>query len=179
MEFVDLKDYEEYYLISKNGIIKSKEKIVNYIDGRNRHYKSKVMKTYMGSDGYERIRLTVNKTSKLYAVHRLLALNFIEPIIGKNYVNHKDENKLNNSLDNLEWVTNQENMLYSSRRGSNPSSTPCIQIKDGIILNEYTSIHEASRQTNISCGNINSVLKGNRNYAGGYQWKYKEGDIND
>lgn len=72
---------------------------------------------YVGGTGYYMISVSKKNKSKPYRVHRLLAETFIENTENKPEVNHKDGNKLNNELSNLEWVTHKENMSHAFRIG--------------------------------------------------------------
>lgn len=98
--FEDLKGYENNYQISNLGNIRSKKSL-------------KVLKFYIHyKEGYKMIELSKNGVSKKHTIHRLLALQFIDNPNNKGCVNHKDGNRLNNSLDNLEWTTNSENIKH-------------------------------------------------------------------
>ena len=85
-------------------------------------------------NGYQMVKLTVNKIKKDYLVHRLVALTFLDNPLNLPQVNHKDKNKLNNSVDNLEWVSVQDNMIHRSKN-------LCTQRKEikqeNIILDEH------------------------------------------
>lgn len=93
-------------------------------------------KTLQGTirNGYQMVKLTVNKIKKDYLVHRLVALTFLDNSLNLPQVNHKDKNKLNNSVDNLEWVSAQDNMIHRSK--SLCTSRKEIKQED-IILNEH------------------------------------------
>ena len=85
-------------------------------------------------NGYQMVKLTVNKIKKDYLVHRLVALTFLDNPLNLPQVNHKDKNKLNNSVDNLEWVSVQDNMIHRSKN----LCTPRKEIKqENIILDEH------------------------------------------
>lgn len=108
-------------------------------------------------------------------VHRLVAMTFIINLNNYNVVNHKDENKQNNCVDNLEWCTQKYNMNYGmcAKKIAKANSKKIIQLdKCGNILNNFSSIIEAERQTKISNGCICDVLHGRRKTAGGYIWQY-------
>lgn len=99
----DIKGFEKLYQISNSGLIQSykrtgsKDKILS--PGKRRGYKS--------------VTLCKENIRKPCNVHRLVALTFIKKIKGKDYVNHKDGNKLNNNVSNLEWVTHKNNLEHS------------------------------------------------------------------
>lgn len=99
-----IKGYEDLYLISKTGRIFSKI--------TNRY------KVFNKSTKYLRIDLYKNGKVKWFSIHRLVALNFIPNPLKKLYVNHKDGNKLNNNVSNLEWVTHAENIQHSYKIGT-------------------------------------------------------------
>lgn len=85
-------------------------------------------------NGYQMVKLTVNKIKKDYLVHRLVALTFLDNPLNLPQVNHKDKNKLNNSVDNLEWVSVQDNMIHRSKN----LCTPRKEIKqENIILDKH------------------------------------------
>ena len=91
-------------------------------------------------------------------------------------INHKDGNKLNNSLDNLEWCTPKYNSQHSWALGiSKPTNEKVVvQLDDNFnSIAEYPSLHEAGRQTGIVWQNISKVCLGLRTKAGGFRWKYK------
>lgn len=176
--------YEGLYDVSSSGEIRS---LFRY---------KRVLKPSVQKNGYATVELFKNKKSKRLLVHRLVALAFIPNPKGLPQVNHKDEDKLNNSASNLEWVTAKENMNYGTRLQRQISSTdytsearkeiarrngksvskPVIQIKDGKILAKYESAKQASRLTGINHAHICECAKGAKFYksAGGYEWKYEE-----
>lgn len=87
------------YKISLNGKVYS----INY---------KKFLKTQINADGYETVQLQNNGIKQDFLVHRLVATGFIQKTENRNYVNHKNGNKLDNNVENLEWVTNSENMKH-------------------------------------------------------------------
>lgn len=103
----------------------------------------KQMKPWQNS-GY----LNVKLNGKHYAVHRLVAEAFLQKEEGKNVVNHKDGNREHNHYTNLEWVTQQENILHSHRElGESPirNYIECELYKNGELIGNYISIKEAIR----------------------------------
>lgn len=172
----DIKDYEGLYQVSNLGRVRSVDRYVNN-NGGVVFLKGKIIQPSFNENGYLIVCLHKNNEGKMCRVHRLVAMAFpdlvdwTEDAKGKPFdeleVNHKDQNKTNNNINNLEWCTSQYNCEYSK-------SKPILQYtKDMVFVAEYKSLHEASRETSINVGNIGAVLKGKRRYAGGYIWKYK------
>lgn len=105
----DVKDYEGKYQVSNLGRVKS---LIYKNNANNRIYKrEKILKLFHDRNGYLRVDLKMGKR-KNAQVHRLVAIAFIDNTYNKPQVNHKDKNKENNKVENLEWVTNGENQLH-------------------------------------------------------------------
>jgi hypothetical protein len=170
-------EYEDKYQDLENEIWK--EVIIKDIDitiygnkkyyvsnlGRFKNSRGVIMDNYkVGDYGYIRIYI-YNKT---YRLHRLIAFAFLENTDNKEQVNHIDGNKLNNRVDNLEWVTNQENQLHKVKTGLGNNFTRKIIQYDLAMneINKYKSIIGASKILNISKSNIAGVLKNKRKTAG-------------
>ena len=109
-------------------------------------------------------------------VHRLVAEAFIPNPDGLPQVNHKDENKLNNDVSNLEWCTNKYNSTYGTtiERSAAHRCKPVIAYKDGIEVKRYGSIKEASCLNGVSTQSIRGALKGKQHTSCGYTWEYAE-----
>ncbi len=110
--------------------------------------------------------LTVRLRGKHRYVHRLVATAFIENSLNLPEVNHKDKNKQNNCVENLEWCTRD----YNAKHGCNK---PVIQVLDGTVITRYTSIVEAETITGVKQSNIVQVCKGRGKTAGGFEWHYE------
>ena len=127
-------------------------------------------------NNYEYVSIYNEKKQKLFLVHRLVALLFIEnnDPINKTIVNHKDGNKTNNNKNNLEWMTCSENTKHAVKNGLLKSfEREVVQYSlDGKFINKFKSIKVASEKTNIGKRNIGKVCKVQRKTAGGYLWKY-------
>ena len=113
----DIKDYPNYE-ISNNGRVKS---IARKTPSKNNiliSRKELILKGYVCNKGYHIVCLyDVNKKMKAFRVHRLVGQVFIENTYNKKQINHKDGNKLNNNVNNLEWCTNQENINHAIKNG--------------------------------------------------------------
>ena len=143
---------------------------------RKKHNK-KILKQQIDKDGYYRVSLFKNKKVFFKPVHRLVAITFVENQLNKPCVNHKDENKLNNCVSNLEWVTVAENNKYGTRtlRSSIKQGKVIEQYSlSGKLINTFHSIREAARKINKSSGNISRCCNGKSNTSYGYVWKFKE-----
>ena len=123
-------------------------------------------------DGYNIVNLWKNKKKKTIKVHRLVAEAFIPNLDNKQYINHKNAIRNDNTIQNLEWCTQKENILHAYKIGSR--QTKRIQqydLKNDLIRN-WSSIKDASQKLKISNGHICSCCKGKRKSAGGFIWKY-------
>jgi hypothetical protein len=139
--------------------------------GRFKNSSGIIMDNYKVNDnGYIRVYI-YNKT---FALHRLIALAFIENTENKEQVNHIDGNKLNNSVMNLEFVTNQENQIHKFKIGLGNNFTRKITQFDLEMnkIKDFDSIVEASKELNIGKSNIRGVLINYRKTAGGFIFKY-------
>jgi hypothetical protein len=133
-EWKDIIGYEGYYQISNLGRVKSFERKVTRIlmggEKTTRIKKEQIIKNLITRGGYYRVNLVVNKTRKYY-VHRLVAIHFIYNPLNKPFVNHLDGNKLNNSIENLEWVSQRENVCHYTK--NKKSSSKYV----GVYRNQY------------------------------------------
>ncbi len=160
---VHIEKYENRYMISNFGNVKNAE--TNY-----------VLSTGNLRSGYRSTTLYNNGKNKAFKVHILVANAFLEKPKNKNkkWVNHKDGNKLNNHIDNLEWVTPRENVIHGFKTGLIKSleRKVCQYTKEGNLIKTFNSIKEAYEETGIRGEGIVKVCRGYRNTAGGYVWKY-------
>jgi len=114
--------------------------------------------------------------NKTYRLHRIVAQTFIDNPENKEQVNHKDGNKVNNCLDNLEWVTNTENQIHKFKTGlGNNFKIPVYQYDlNNNFIQKFDSAGTASKILNIGKPNITGVIYKNRKTAGGFIFKYAE-----
>lgn len=141
--------------------------------GRFKNKKGVIMVNYKPHHtGYIYLRVNIKK----YALHRLVALMFLPNLENKPFVNHKDGDKKNNKLDNLEWVTCSENNFHAHKTGLSKGYTRKI-IQYDLEMNEiskYDKIKDASKYLNISLSCIKDVLKGQQKSSKGFIFKYLE-----
>ena len=131
--------------------------------------------------GYTFVHLQNNSGRKPYRVHRLVAEAFIPNPNNLSEVNHKDENKQNNRIDNLEWCDAKYNVNYGSGHTRSCLSRRVCNTKailqydlDGNLLREFYSISEASRVLDISMGSILDCLKRRTNKSREFVFRYKD-----
>lgn len=109
-EWREIDNYDGRYMVSSHGRVKA----VPFI-GPGCRKKEIVRKLTTDRKGYSRLHLNISRRRKSCLVHRLVAQAFIPMVDGKEHVNHIDGDKLNNRVENLEWVTVSENRLHSCR----------------------------------------------------------------
>ena len=168
-QWLDISGYEGLYQISNFGRVKS-------FYFRN----PRILKPHKVK-GYSNVELYKNKKKKQFYIHRLVMENFC-PIENMNVldVNHKDEDKSNNHISNLEWMTHKDNLNYGSRaekarmkmQGKNSSRSKKVRCVEKNVI--YEALREAERQLGIPATNISKACKGKIKTAGGYHWKYVE-----
>lgn len=146
--------------------------------------KEKFLKGNKIQNGYLQVKLIKNNTVKNYLIHRLVAQAFLENPNNYEIVNHKDEIKTNNKVQNLEWCNVQYNNTYGTKqeRQSKNHSLKCAEVskkkvfqlsKNNVIINKFESVTEASNKTKIKICNISQCALGQRKTAGGYIWRYE------
>ena len=167
----EIDGYEGLYEVSDQGRVK-----------RLKYGKEKILKPWKTHDGYLRVGLRKDCQRKMSLVHRLVADAFIPNPNNLDTINHKDEVKTNNTVGNLEWMSQKDNNNYGTRNKrvseaniNHPSFSKKVQMFDkstGELLATFPSINEAGRVTGINHSNISECCLGNRKSAGGYIWGY-------
>lgn len=167
--FKDISGYEGMYQVSDDGKVIALARAVP--NGKKvLHRKQSVLTPHLrGKNGLDYYAVTLSRKGKpkTFSIHRLVAQAFLPNPDELPEVNHKDENPLNNRVENLEWCTRQYNIDYSK-------SKPVMQIDGEKVVATYKSIKEAGRVTGIKRRGINNVLTGWAKTAGGYKWAYCE-----
>lgn len=173
----DIKGFEGIFRVSNYG------RIMGYprISKDNRYLPPRILKGSLYSNGYLVVKLRFDGLLKRVAIHRLVAETFIHNPNGLPIINHKDENKLNNRADNLEWCTQQYNNNYGTavqRRTEsfvkNNSKAVRQYSLSGELIKEYRSIADAARASGACMSEISSCcnLRDNVISANGFQWRF-------
>ncbi len=170
-----------YYQVSNLGRIKMLEK--KKWGGKGWYIKkSSIRRQSIGTTGYYMIMFECDYKKRGFRTHRLIAEAFIPNPENKPFINHKDGNKLNNSIDNLEWCTPRENIMHARETGLMPIRRGCknplvwssvieMDLK-GNTIKVWDSIKEASKATGAL--NICAVCNGVQETSGGSKWKYAD-----
>jgi hypothetical protein len=162
-EWRDVVGYEGLYQVSNTGLVKS----IFYNDGLI------LYQTTNPQTGYKMLTLVKSgeKNNTVY-VHRLVAMAFISQEEGKPIINHINEIKTDNRVENLEWCTYQYNNLYNGK--VKKCYKPIEQISQGVVVAEWENARRAAEKTKANYKNISACCRGLRKTAGGYAWKFKE-----
>lgn len=162
--FEDLIGYEESYQISDRGRIFTKRRL----DG-NRIIYGRELHPQVTKDGYLKVGLTKNSETKRFYVHRLVAQHFIENPRNLPQVNHKDGNKFNNDVSNLEWCTRRQNQEHAVRNSlmQHGEARPSAKLTEKDVLEIYKlkgiiPAREIATHYGVSKNTINVILRGKK-----------------
>ena len=167
----DIEGYKGLYQVSNLGRVKS----LNY----RRTGKEGIMKGVDDGCGYLQVALSKDGKDKKCRLNRLVAQAFLENPNSLPEVNHKNEDKTDNCVENLEWCDRAYNVNYGTgnKNRAEKRSKPLYSInKESGLVTYWESAKVASRQTGIAKQNICACLKGNRKSAGGHIWLYADED---
>ena len=165
----DIKGFEGLYQVSNLGRIKSLK--------RPYGLKEKILKPQIDHRGYYRVDLWKQSIGKHYKVHRLVWETFNGSIPEGFQVNHINEIKSDNRLENLNLMTPKENTNWGTgiERSAKKRSKVVLQFTlEDILIKEYPSVNQAERETGFANQHIFDCCKGKQKTAYGYKWKYKE-----
>lgn len=192
----EIEGYENLYEVSNLGRIRSLGRICNTKDGATQKKRARILTQEITIHGYCRVRLyDSNGKAKHCAVHRLVASAFIGSISEDMQINHINEIKTDNRVENLEICTPKQNCNHGTRnirlskantgkkhtqetkaKLSLINSVPVIQeTTSGVYVQWFRSKREASRKTGICESHIGACVNGKRKTAGGYVWRSVNG----
>lgn len=193
-------DYTGLYEVSSYGRIRSMDRTVTTLNNGTlceRKIKGRIKLPHIGKD-YLQITLSKHGSQSTFLIHRLVAAAFLSNPDNLPMVNHKNENKLDNHVDNLEWCTREYNVKYSSHKISkslkgrtftdehkqkisknhadftgskNPRAKKVLCVETGQV---FDYIKDAEVKTGVNAKNIGACCNGKRKTAGGYHWMYLE-----
>ena len=169
IEWRDTYIYGEQYQVSNTGVVRNKNT-------------GHILAPQEDKKGYLRVRLSLHDRKATAKVHRLVATAFIPNPEGKPQVNHKDTDKHNNRVGNLEWATNSENQIHAYKTGLNyvtgragrKKKPVCkLNLNTGEVIGTYKSLADAGRENGLYSANIHKVLAGERKSTGGFGLRYE------
>lgn len=183
---VAIEPYGEIYEVSNLGGVRSKVRTYTRIHPMTNKLtqfraKSGLLKPSITRKGY--LRVNLGKNGNKFLVHRLVMATFGGlPTDDKMQVNHKDGNKSNNHIDNLEWVTNRENVIHAFKnnlikipKGENNATAKRvlqIDISTGEVIKKWGCLSYIKEQLNYDLSNVSNACNGKRKTAYGFKWKY-------
>ena len=151
----DIKGFEGIYAITEDGQVWS--------------YRSKkFLKPCISERGYLIVCLSIGGKHKNYRVNRLVAETYIPNPENKPEVNHLDENRANNHVNNLQWTTSSENKKHSPAIGKHKQFTKIRCVETGEI---YDSCAAAARAVGVHTYCINCCVNGTQKTSAGYHWE--------
>ena len=156
------------YEVSNLGRVRSKDKYITTKKGWKFFCKGRILKPWFAS--YLTVQLTNNER---HTIHRLVAEAFIPNPDNKPYVNHIDGDKRNCKVENLEWVTHQENCKHAYETGLRTDNVYVnqIDVNTGEVIATFKSMKEASRITGVNYDSIAHCARGDYKTGGGYKWE--------
>lgn len=170
-KWVDIAGYKGLYQISSCGNVRS------FVSARGKRKIPKLLKPEVLKKGYLRVPLCKDYSKERYMVHRLVAMAFIPNPDNLPYINHKDENKSNNNVDNLEWCTGEYNTNYGTRnlRTGLSRRKPVLVIdkNSGNIVLEHSSMTDAALYWGVKIDQIIYFCRTKRNPRSELLKKYK------
>lgn len=178
IEWRDIPGFEGRYQVNSTGQVKSLQRKEAIWGGKTRLITERILKPQKAKNGYLSIKLrTENSDSfRRFYIHRLVAVAFLGPGPEGYEVNHKDENKENNTVSNLEWVPKSVNLYYGTRNArcsvrGREKSKAIVSFRNGIAVKRYRSMHEAALE-GFSRFHIKQCCEGKAAAHKGLTWAY-------
>jgi hypothetical protein len=168
-----VKDYEGFYEVSNLGEVKS----LGRLDSRGHHLKEKLLSPGKTENGYLFVTLYKNGVGKTFKIHRLVYSTFVEEIPEDMQVNHIDEDKENNRVDNLNLMTPKQNSNWGTRNARRAAArSKLVEAVDkitGRVIFTFPSTAEAGRQgLGFNSSHISKCCNGERKSHKGFIWRY-------
>lgn len=154
---MNIKNFENLYAITKSGNVYS--------------YINKIfLKPGINNDGYATVNLYKDKTSNSMKIHRLVAEHYLLNDNCELEINHKDGNKLNNNVDNLEWCTRSQNVkhAYDNNLAIPRNQQKVAVYKDSTFIEEFISMKECARKLAIPFNSVRMVVIGKYKQTHGF-----------
>ena len=168
----DIPDFEGLYQVSNLGNVKS---LIGWNKKTKQYEKRKKILLPVNGE-YKKVCLSKDKKKKTMSVHRIVANVFIPNPNNLPQVNHKDENKYNNCVDNLEWCTHKYNMNHGTKQDRESIIKTKYHILqydlDDNLIKEWFNLREIEKNTNYKKSNIQHCCANKAKTAYGYKWKY-------
>ncbi|MDM8162442.1 NUMOD4 motif-containing HNH endonuclease [Collinsella intestinalis] len=172
--------FEGYYEVSDRGRVRSCTRTVTMRNGVPRPIKGRVLSqaSFNGKGHYKAVTLSRGGKQTHAGVHRLVAEAFVQNPMNYPEVNHKDEDKSNNSAENLEWCDRRYNNTYGTAkvRAAVTQGKPVLQLKDGRIINAWPSEGLAAQFTGASQSGISACCRVEMKTSGGFGWMWAPWD---
>lgn len=180
IEWKEIEGYEGYYEVNNTGEIRSVERMIIDVNGKQYHRKSQVLRKQISKDGYYKVVLNKDGKSKTFLLHRLVAQAFIPNPDKLPQINHKDENRLNNNIENLEWCDPKYNCNYGTHKQKLSElfknyplySKPVLQYLNGELIKEWESMMECERH-GFDHSAIRRCCLNEQKQHKGYNWRFK------
>lgn len=162
-EWREVKEYSNYE-VNQLGEIRHKKR-------------QKILKPRDNNGGYQYVNFKINGKNTNFAVHRIVANAFIPNPNGYTEVNHKDYNKKNNCVDNLEWVSSSQNKQHSYLKQENKKSRGKAvnqYTKEGTFLKTFDSVSDAAKELGCCVAAISNCCLGRTKTSQGFRWSFVE-----
>lgn len=164
MEWRTVKEYERYE-VNKKGEIRHKKR-------------KRILTPRKNSGGYLYVNFNIKGERKNFAVHRIVANAFIPNPNGYLEVNHKDYDRTNNNVDNLEWVSSSQNKFHALLKEENRDAkgkSVNQYSKDGTFIKTHKTVSKAAKEVGCTVGAISNCCLGRSKTSMGFQWSFSEG----